>query len=256
MAFDDLTETQHTLILALVKNLISGQYKSNFRALTTFQKGWFIKLEDVVNKQEKRLENFEESDLLDLRKKKYINLTRVKDGYIGSLKSKAYQQYKQDITPHSELDSQADLPHKRESFDSQQLRKIEKTSSSLLAELQKSYDLSRHQAALWFWWSLGSASFGIILLTIGIVLIFSQQITPAVVNSVAGILIEFVSILFFNQAKAANQRHDRYHKDLVERHQILQTIQFVKLISTVQDRDKITEIIIRQVLGIDKNEVN
>ncbi len=251
MAFEDLTENQQDLIRSLVDALISGKYRSDFVAITTFKKGWLVKLAEIGSEQEKRLEGIEESDLLALGEKGYINLKRTREGYLCSLQPKAYHQYKANVTPQAKQKTQNETAPQPDSFDSQQLRKIEKTSETILLELQKSYELTHSQANLWFRWSLGVATFGVVLLAVGIVLVFSEKTTPAIVNSVAGILIELVSILFFNQAKSANQRHDQYHTDLVKLHQILQSIQFVKLVSKTQDRDKLIEVIINQVLNPD-----
>ncbi|HLA97352.1 MAG TPA: hypothetical protein VJL34_02775 [Anaerolineales bacterium] len=233
MAFDDLTDEQCKLVTTLVEDLTSGNYSSEFWALATLGRGWFLTLAGMGGAQGKEIEGFKETDLHSLSNEGYITLIPKKHGYAASLKPKAYQEYKR----HKEGETKAEqekLPLDKRvlapSLDTNQLARIEANSEELLTELRKNYGLSRSQAAVWFRWTLGVSIFGFILLAAGITLGLAQQTTIGVVNSTAGIVTEFLALVFFRQASAANQRQDQYHHDLLRRQQILDAVQLARFI--------------------------
>ena len=94
MAFDDLTENQHRLVVQLVEELATGNYGSQFWAAGTMGKGWFITLQGVGGAENEELTGFEETDLLALEDEGYVRLIPKNASYAGALKQKAYDQYK------------------------------------------------------------------------------------------------------------------------------------------------------------------
>jgi hypothetical protein len=261
VAFDDLTDNQKNLISRIVEELASGNYSQEVWSIAVIGRGWYLTLHGIGGAQDKEIDGFQETDLHTLNSEGYITLIPKKYGYAIGLRPKAYQQYK--LSKQSETSAESSQQPAAEAgkavsvttFDGTQLEQIAATSKDLLEELRQNYSLSRSQSAIWFRWTLGVSIFGFILLAIGITLIFAQQATPAVVNSVAGILTEFMALVFFKQASAANQRQDQYHRDLLRRQQILDAVQLARLISQENDRNKITEMIIQSLLGIDQKSV-
>ena len=76
----------------------------------------------------------------------------------------------------------------------------------------------------------------------------------ATLNTAAGIVTEFIAVVFFKQAKSANDRQDRYHTDLITRQKVLDAVQMVRLITDEGDRNRVTETIIQQLLGITSDQ--
>ena len=91
--------------------------------------------------------------------------------------------------------------------------------------------------------------FGFLLLAAALGMYLAGQVTLSTVNAVAGVVTEFLAAVFFKQAKAANDRQDRYHGNLITRQKILDAVQTVRFISDPGDRNRITETIIRRLLG-------
>lgn len=254
MAFDGLTDSQRQLVVTLVEELASGKYSSEFWALATFGEGWSVTLTGIGGAQGKEIGNLEETDLYAVKNEDYITLIPKRHGYVGSLKPKAYEQYKlyrQPLPPLAVPSTGEEALHTT-IFDETQLARIEASSKGLLEELRQNYSLSRSQASMWFRWTLGVSVLGFILLTAGVLLVFIKQTTPAIVNSIAGILTEFLALIFFRQANSVNQHQDRYHQDLLKRQQILDAVQLARLVCQKQTRDRITETIIQQLLGINQ----
>ena len=94
MAFDDLTESQRNLIVRVIEELASGNYRSQFWAVATMDKGWFLTLQGIGGVENKELTGFEETDLRTLAEEGYITLIVKNVGFAGSLKAKAYEGYK------------------------------------------------------------------------------------------------------------------------------------------------------------------
>jgi hypothetical protein len=91
MAFDDLTDRQRKLIVALLDSEAeSGQANQEFRAIS-FSQGWRILIRGLGGPE--LIGDFSETDLLALRDEGYATLLRVGNGYNITLKPKAYSQF-------------------------------------------------------------------------------------------------------------------------------------------------------------------
>jgi hypothetical protein len=254
MAFDDLTVNQRELVVTLVEKLATGRFASEIWALAELGRGWFMTLQGTGGAQGEKIESFTETDLHALGAEGYIVLIAKQHGYALSLTAKAYNEYKQ-----MQAESQpAQVPIRQGeeaapvTFDEGQLKQIAATSKELLGDLRQNYDLSRSQASAWFRWSLGVSVFGSVLLAVGIVLALTDLVTLGIVNSVAGIITEFVALIFFRQATSANRRQDAYHHDLLSRQKTLDAVQLAQLITEQGDRDRVIETIVQDLLGIHK----
>ena len=220
--------------------------------IATIGKGWTIDLVGTAGAQSIEIGGFEETDLYNISDEGYITLIPKKHGYSGSLKPKAYDQYKrykQQSNGTAEAPADSQTPSASRGEDASRLGRIETSSQELLLDLRKNYDLSRTQAGMWFRWTLTVSVFGFILLGASLVLGLSGQTDIAIANTVAGVITEFIALVFFKQANAANNRQDQYHRDALGRQQILDAVQFARLMSGSGDRDRITESIIRQLMG-------
>jgi len=254
MAFDNLTDNQCELVITLIEKLATGKFASESWALATMGRGWFITLQGTGGAESEEIESFTETDLHALGAGGYLTLIPKKYGYALSLTAKAYSEYKQmqaESGPAQVLMRQGEEAAPV-AFDESQLKQIEATSEELLVDLRQNYNLSRSQASAWFRWTLGVSIFGFVLLAVGIVLALTDLLTPGVVNSIAGIITEFVALFFFRQATSANKRQDAYHRDLIGRQQTLDAVQLTQLITEQSDRDRVIEIIVQNLLGIHK----
>jgi hypothetical protein len=257
MPFDNLTEKQKNLLTGLVEDLATGSYDSEFRATGTLA-GWFIDLDGKDGAVSKVIDDFNKTDLLTLANEGYLILDQSGNySYLGSLRPKSYEEYKWLINPEEpevEADNQTMeitvSENVSSTFGDNQLIKILETSKELVSELQKNYELSRNQASQWFLWSLGAALFGFILLGAGAFIALQENGSYNNVSSLSGILTEFIAAIFFSQARHANNRQDTYHKNLIQRQQVLDAVQLTALITDIAERDKVTEAIVKKMLGI------
>jgi len=254
MAFDDLTVNQRELVVTLVEKLATGRFASEIWALAALGRGWFMALQGTGGAEGEETENFTETDLHALGAEGYIVLIPKQHGYALSLTAKAYNEYKQ---MQAELEPAQVLMRQGEeaapvAFDESQLKQIAATSEELLVDLRQNYNLSRSQASAWFRWTLRVSIFGFVLLAVGVVLALADLLAPGVVNSIAGIITEFVALVFFRQATSANKRQDAYHRDLIGRQKTLDAVQLAQLITEQGDRDRVIETIVQDLLGIHK----
>jgi hypothetical protein len=254
MAFDNLTDSQRELVITLVEKLATGKFASESWALATMGRGWFIMLQGTGGAESEEIESFTETDLHALGAGGFLTLIPKEPGYALSLTAKAYSEYKQ-MQAESEP-ARVPVGEGEEAepvaFDESQLKQIAVTSKELLVELRENYNLSRTQASAWFHGTLGVSIFGFVLLVAGIVLVLTDLLASGVVNTIAGIITEFVAFVFFRQATSANKRQDTYHRDLIGRQKTLDAVQLAQLITEQRDRNRVIEIIIQDLLGIHK----
>ena len=91
------------------------------------------------------------------------------------------------------------------------------------------YKDARQQARLNFWASLGVALIGVVVIFVGVALSMGGKLAVGVPSAVAGVVVEVVSILFFQRADTANKRMDIYHGEL------LRTRQFENLLAACDE---------------------
>lgn len=257
MAFNDLTENQNQLVMNLVENISTGSFESEFYVIGTLA-GWSIDLYGKDGAETITLKDISKTDLIALADEGYITLIESdKYSYIASLKPKTYNQYKLFKT---QKDTVLDVDSKNiitiaTSFSDNQLMKITESSKDLVAELQKNYELSRRQANQWFIWTLGVALFGFILLAVGTAFVFIKNFSSVNITTISGIFTEFIAAIFFRQGNQANKRQDTYHSNLLKRQQILDAVQLTSLIYDNVERDRITEEIVKSLLGLKDKDV-
>ena len=252
MAFSDLTASQHKLIRSLVEQLATGDYSPEFWALATLDRGWFIQLTGQGGAKGHVIDGFVETDLNALESEGYITLLHKKTGFVGSLKPKAYSEYKADTADVHVTGGvyKREMKVEKSGFDETHLQQIEDKSRALIDELHENYGLSRKQAASWFKWTLVVSVGGFALIAAGVVLVLADLAAVGTVSSVGGLVSEFLAAVFVKQTKDANDRQDKYHADLITRQKILDAVQVVRLLPNDSDRNRMVEMIIRQLLGI------
>lgn len=252
MAFDDLTDDQRELVTTLVEKLATGRFASRVSAHHRSGRGWIMALQGTGGAESEEIDGFTQTDLLALDEHGYVHLVLKGDSYTLSLTPRAYAEYKkmQENWKPSEV-----LTERREetvpvTFDEGQLEQIAATSRELLRDLRQNYDLSRSQASTWFKVTLGVSLSGFMLLAAGVGLTLASRVTPGILNTIAGIVGEFIALVFYRQATSANERQDDYHHDLIDRQKTLDAMQLAQLISDQSERDRIIESVIQDLLGI------
>lgn len=259
MPFEDLSPEQSSLLVQLVERLATGNFESEFLALVTHDRGWYLRLVGQGGADDSSIDGFKETDLRELESAGYITLIDRKNGFLTALRPKAYREYK--LGEAVDLGSTMKSPSALESnssaplgFGDEQLVRIEQDSHSLRQQLQKNYELSRDQAGAWFRWTLIVAISGFVFLFVGVLLAWIEFATVGTVSAVGGVISEFLGLVFFRQAKDANERQDRYHLDLITRQKILDAVQAVRIVSREDDRNRLTESIILHLLGLDAHQ--
>lgn len=98
-------------------------------------------------------------------------------------------------------------------------RRFAEGIDDLSGQLRTDYEDARHQVKINFWVSLGVAIGGTVILFVGIGLGFSQQLATGILGTIAGLVIDIVSVLFFRREKEAIARMDEYHAELLDTRQ-------------------------------------
>jgi len=78
----------------------------------------------------------------------------------------------------------------------------------------------RVQANVFFWLSIAAAITGFALLGFSVYLAVANNLTVDVMSVTAGLVIEAVSVLFYQQANRANQRVDEYQRERIENERV------------------------------------
>lgn len=260
MAYEDLSPSQQALVERLVEELATGNYSSEFIALATLGRGWFLQLQGQGGAEATEVDGFGETDLRALEAEGYLTLIQKRQGFVGSLRPKAYDQYKLSKVeasgrktgqPHVGLGTPVAPPMAADvGFDEGYLERLEEDSRGLLDELHKNYELSRKQAASWFRWTLIVSVGGFAFMAVGVTLALLETLALGTATAVGGAISEFLAAVFFKQVKAANDRQDVYHNDLIARQKMLDAVQVVRLMSDKVERNRVVEAIVRQLLGI------
>lgn len=81
--------------------------------------------------------------------------------------------------------------------------------------LDQYYMQTKEQASKSFIFTVTAAFIGLVILSIGIVLVFMNKITPGYVAAISGIIIEFISSIFFYLYNKTVIKMSDYHKKLV-----------------------------------------
>lgn len=260
MAFEDITKSQRSLVERLVDRLATGSFAPEFIALATLGRGWSLQLRGQGGAEDASIDGFAETDLRALSSTGYITLVDKRQGLLGSLTAKAFDEYKAARSvpaprTHIGLGTPVKSPTAAEAgFDEGYLKRVESDSKALLEELHQNFDLSRKQSASWFKWTLIVSIAGFAALALAAVLAILGTGTVAGVTAVGGAISEFVAAVFSQQVKAANKRQDLYHQDLITRQKVMDAVQMLRLMKDGAERNRVVESIIRQLLGVSDSQ--
>lgn len=132
------------------------------------------------------------------------------------------------------------------------LQRMAKVASQTSQQIQGLYDQAEQQALFWFKASAVTAVLGFVLVVGGIIeVVFFHQTAFAIFSSVCGLLFEATATLFFRQSTEANKRLDGYREDLLDAKAIYEAIELSKTSERSDIRDRLTEVIIKKLLGIE-----
>lgn len=90
------------------------------------------------------------------------------------------------------------------------------SSNTLVLKLNHDYEEARRQSRWNYRVGLGIAVAGAIFILAGTYLALIDKTYVAVLTALAGVLAEIATVLFFRRTDLANERMDRYHRELVE----------------------------------------
>lgn len=96
------------------------------------------------------------------------------------------------------------------------LSRYHQVSDTLAKKLDSDYRDARWQAKLNYWAGLVVVIVGVAIILFGVSLALKSTVEVAVISALAGIITQASSILFFRRTDSANERMDRYHRELIE----------------------------------------
>ncbi|HEY6542395.1 MAG TPA: hypothetical protein VIZ18_15735 [Ktedonobacteraceae bacterium] len=116
-------------------------------------------------------------------------------------------------------------------------------------QLEQISQLSRTQAKQWFQYSIWAAVFGFVLIIAAVIVaLITANVGLGFLSSLAGLLTEGASVLFFQQSKEANKRLDDFYKEILDEARINQAIELA-LSATSERQNNYVEQIIKKLLG-------
>lgn len=124
---------------------------------------------------------------------------------------------------------------------------VDDTTIFQLKELERSYQLTRHQAQGWYRSSLIAAGIGFVLFGTGVVLAMVGQVTTGLISMASGLIPEVVATLFFRQSKAADERVDSIQNRLAQELELQAAVSIANTIEDTQARDNLK---VNIVLGL------
>jgi CheY-like chemotaxis protein len=134
----------------------------------------------------------------------------------------------------------------RRSIDSgaEWLHRVREAIDGTDRELEEDHDSAQRQSKANFWASLGVALTGMIFIFFGMALVFSGHLEIGVAGTVAGLVTEAISYLFFLRTDAANERMDRYHSERVEGQRFKTLLQACEGLDSDKQRERCQEQVI------------
>lgn len=90
------------------------------------------------------------------------------------------------------------------------------SSDNLALKLDQDYQDARQQSLWNYWVGLGIALLGAAFIIAGAYLALHDKKYVAILSALAGVLAEVTTVLFFKRTDSANERMDRYHRELLE----------------------------------------
>lgn len=90
------------------------------------------------------------------------------------------------------------------------------SSNNLASKLDQDYREARQQSRLNYRLSLIIAALGAAIIFAGAYLALNDKKYVAILSAMAGVLAEATTVLFFKRTDSANERMDRYHRELLE----------------------------------------
>jgi CheY-like chemotaxis protein len=109
--------------------------------------------------------------------------------------------------------------------------------NSLADRITDDYEDARKQAHVNFNASLLVALAGILIIFIGVGLSIVGMVAIGVPGIISGVILEAVGILFFKRADVANERMDRYHRELLEIRQFENLLAGCEELPTIEQKE-------------------
>jgi hypothetical protein len=116
-----------------------------------------------------------------------------------------------------------------------------------LAELEKSYQLTRGQAQGWYQASLIAAGIAFLLFVVGVVLAMAGGVTTGLISMASGVIPGVVAALFFRQSKAADDRVDNIQRVMVQQREFQVAMSLAATMSDPKARDDLKTSIIKSL---------
>jgi hypothetical protein len=120
-----------------------------------------------------------------------------------------------------------------------------------LKQLEKNIEQARKESSQFFRLTLIFASVGFLVVIIGIILLFSEQVTAGIVSTASSIIPEVTAFLFFTKDKELRKTISAYHQHMLNSQQLLTMVDVAETIIDTAEKDRIKQQIIAKVLGFE-----
>ena len=120
-----------------------------------------------------------------------------------------------------------------------------------LKQLEKNIEQARKESSQFFRLTLIFASVGFLVVIIGIILLFSDQVTAGIVSTASSIIPEVTAFLFFTKDKELRKTISAYHQHMLNSQQLLTMVDVAETIIDTAEKDRIKQQIIAKVLGFE-----
>lgn len=128
---------------------------------------------------------------------------------------------------------------------------IELTTESYEHHIEENIIKARSDSSRFFKLTLIAVSAGFLLITIGIILLFSQTTNKGIITTASGILIEIVGSLFFTKDKDLRSDIEMYHRYLQQTKRISTMTELAETIHDPKAKDEVKKLIISKTLGME-----
>lgn len=121
------------------------------------------------------------------------------------------------------------------------LQKVKEAVGGTDKELKEDYDGAQRQSSANYVASLVVAVLGVVTVFVGIALMFSDRLEIGIAGTVAGIVTEAVSLLFFRRMRIADDRMERYHRERIDGQRFETLLQACDGLDSKQRRERCRE---------------
>jgi ABC-type transport system involved in cytochrome bd biosynthesis fused ATPase/permease subunit len=120
-----------------------------------------------------------------------------------------------------------------------------------LKQLEKNIEQAREESSQFFRLTLIFASVGFVVVIIGIILLFAEQVTAGIVSMVSSVIPEVTAFLFFTKDKELRKTISAYHQHMLDSQRLLTMIDVAETIKDATEKDRIKQQIIGKVLNFE-----